>query len=178
MVTLLRIQEDDFGCEERPEGWTEKSIVTFRNDAGEERVFRMEDAVLEQFGLVPGSRISEEQLAGLTQKKGAKKMKVYGTPICIDCRNYKAIQKARGFEAEFVDITENTDNLRAFLTLRDTQPSLAAVRERHGIGIPLFVRDDGEMTLEIDEAMGWIGQPPVREEEITEHRPNHCASCH
>ena len=35
-------------------------------------------------------------------------MKVYGTDICIDCRNYKAIQKNRGFEAEYIDITENT----------------------------------------------------------------------
>ena len=32
-------------------------------------------------------------------------MKVYGTDICIDCRNYKAIQKKRGFEAEYIDIT-------------------------------------------------------------------------
>ena len=29
-------------------------------------------------------------------------LKVYGTDICIDCRNYKAIQKNRGFEAEYV----------------------------------------------------------------------------
>ena len=28
-------------------------------------------------------------------------MKVYGAEICIDCRNYKAIQQARGFEAEY-----------------------------------------------------------------------------
>ena len=50
-------------------------------------------------------------------------MKVYGTHICIDCRNYQAIQASRGFEAE-----------------------------------------------------SWIGQPPVREEEIVEHRPC-CDSC-
>ena len=38
-------------------------------------------------------------------------MKVYGAEICMDCRNYKAIQKTRGFEAEYIDITENTANL-------------------------------------------------------------------
>ena len=35
-------------------------------------------------------------------------MKVYGAEICVDCRNYKAIQEKRGFEAEYIDITEST----------------------------------------------------------------------
>ena len=39
-------------------------------------------------------------------------MKVYGAEICIDCRNYKAIQKNRGVEAEYIDITANTANLK------------------------------------------------------------------
>ena len=39
-------------------------------------------------------------------------MKVYGTHICIDCRNYQAIQASRGFEAEFIDITADTANLK------------------------------------------------------------------
>jgi glutaredoxin-related protein len=68
-------------------------------------------------------------------------MKVYGTDICIDCRNYKAIQVSRGFDAEFIDITENTTNLREFLSIRDT-----------------------------NEALSWIGQKPVCEEEIVERR--------
>lgn len=91
-------------------------------------------------------------------------MKVYGAPICIDCRNYKAIQAARGFEAEYIDITESTANLREFLLIRDTAPLYAPQREHGGIGIPLFVNDDGRMTFDIDEAMGWIGQSPVQDE--------------
>ena len=35
-------------------------------------------------------------------------MKVYGAEICVDCRNFKAIQKNRGFEVEYIDMTENT----------------------------------------------------------------------
>lgn len=105
-------------------------------------------------------------------------MKVYGAPICIDCRNYKAIQKNRGFNAEYIDITESTDNLRAFLKLRDTLETMAPVRERHGIGIPLFVCEDGRTTLDMNEAFAWMGQPPVAEEEIVEHRDAPvCASC-
>ena len=95
-------------------------------------------------------------------------MKVYGAEICIDCRNYKAIQKARGFEAEYIDITANTANLREFLKIRDNDPVFATVRENSGIGIPLFVREDGTKTFDYDEAFSWIGQEPVKDEEIVE----------
>lgn len=39
------------------------------------------------------------------------------------------------------------------------------------IGIPCFV-DKDRVTLDIDEAFSWLGQPPVREEEIVERREN------
>lgn len=93
-------------------------------------------------------------------------MKVYGTEICGDCRNYMAIQKARGFDAEFVNITESTANLKEFLTIRDTEAVFDEVRANNGIGIPLFVNDDGRMTFDINEAFAWIGQPPVKDEEL------------
>lgn len=95
-------------------------------------------------------------------------MKVYGSEICIDCRNYKAVQKLRGFEAEYIDITEDTAKLKEFLALRDTEDLFEPVRQRHGIGIPLFVREDGLMSFDIDEALSWIGQAPVKPEEIAE----------
>ena len=97
-------------------------------------------------------------------------MKVYGTDICIDCRNYKAIQMNRGFEAEYIDIIENTVNMKEFLKIRDLDPVFDSVKENHGIGVPLFVREDGEKTFDIDIAMSWIGQEPVKEEEIVERR--------
>ena len=95
-------------------------------------------------------------------------MKVYGAQICADCRNYKAIQKTRGFAAEYIDITEDTGKLKEFLQLRDHEPVLAPVRERGGIGIPLFVHEDGRKTRDMDEALAWIGHPPVQPEEIVE----------
>ena len=99
-------------------------------------------------------------------------LKVYGADICLDCRNYKALRKARGFGDEYIDITESTANLREFLAIRDTSPVFAPVKEHGGIGIPLFVREDGAATLELDEALAWIGQPPAQEEELPEKRPD------
>ena len=97
-------------------------------------------------------------------------MKVYGADICVDCRNYKAIQKNRGFEAEYIDITENTKNLREFLEIRDNDSVFESVKARHGIGIPLFVREDGAKTFDFNEAFAWIGQPSVEPDEIVEKR--------
>lgn len=97
-------------------------------------------------------------------------MKVYGAEICLDCRNYKAIWKTRGFAAEFVEITESTANLKEFLAIRDHEPLFDEVRARGSIGIPLFVNEDGRKTFDINEAFSWIGQPPVRDEEIVEHQ--------
>lgn len=98
-------------------------------------------------------------------------MKVYGTHICIDCRNYLALQKSRGFAATFIEITEDTAKLKEFLALRDHDPIFAPVREQGGIGVPFFVNEDGRKTFDLNEALGWIGQELAREEEIAEHRP-------
>lgn len=98
-------------------------------------------------------------------------MKVYGSEICIDCREFKALMAERGFEVEYVDITENTANLREFLKLRDHEAAFDAIKERGGIGIPAFVREDGAVTLDLNTALGWIGQEPVEET-----RPG-CAAC-
>lgn len=73
----------------------------------------------------------------------------YGAEICGDCRDALALFQEKGFSGyEYVDITASTDNLRAFLKLRDTRPELFEVREEGRIGIPCFVREDGSLTLD------------------------------
>ena len=61
-------------------------------------------------------------------------------------------------------------NLREFLEIRDKETIFEQVKEHHGIGIPLFVREDGAKTFDMDEAFSWIGQAPVEEDEIVEQR--------
>lgn len=99
-------------------------------------------------------------------------MKVYGANICIGCRNLKAVLASRKIDMEFIDITENTANMKAFLTLRDHSDVFEKVRNKEGgaIGIPCFVSEKGKITLDMNEAFSWIGQPPVREEELPEKR--------
>ncbi len=94
-------------------------------------------------------------------------MRVYGADICIDCRNLKHIMKTRGLELNYRDITADTMTLREFLALRDKNDAFLTCKERGGIGIPCFV-DEDRVTLDINEAFSWIGQPPVQEDEIVE----------
>lgn len=96
-------------------------------------------------------------------------MKVYGSNICIDCRNFNHINKARNLNLEFIDITENTANLKEFLHLRDTSSVFENMRKNGGIGIPAFVLDD-KITLDINEAFSWINEPPIDDNEILEWR--------
>ncbi|MBQ8815328.1 MAG: hypothetical protein IJZ85_12630 [Lachnospiraceae bacterium] len=94
-------------------------------------------------------------------------MKIYGADICIDCRNLKHVMKSRGLALEYIEITENTLALREFLALRDHSEAFDHCKERGGIGIPCFVEGE-RVTLDMDEAFSWIGQPPVQEDEIVE----------
>ena len=97
-------------------------------------------------------------------------MKVYGSDICIDCRNFKHINKLRDLNLEYTNITADTTALREFLMLRDKNDIFKDCRENGGIGIPCFVSDDNKITLDIDEAFSWIDQPHIREDEILERR--------
>ena len=55
MWKIIRIQEDDFGCEERPEDWEPQVIVTLEDDSGHRRQLRAADRLLLEQGLDVGS---------------------------------------------------------------------------------------------------------------------------
>lgn len=82
-------------------------------------------------------------------------LKVYGSYICVECRDMRDRFQKEDIPFEFVDITENTTNLKEFLRLRDQDEIFTSVRENGLIGIPFFVHDD-KKTLDIEEAVSWI----------------------
>ncbi|MBQ8630049.1 MAG: glutaredoxin-related protein [Prevotella sp.] len=98
---------------------------------------------------------------------------MYSSDICKDCRAFKALIAECCIESAFeiVDITENTQNLREFLHLRDTEAVFEAVRERGAIGIPCFVSNERKITLNEDVALAWIGKTPMERED------NFCVVC-
>ena len=58
--TVKRIQEDDYGCEERPAGAKAHVLVTLVSEDGQERIIRAEDDWLYAKGIDEGDRWPEE----------------------------------------------------------------------------------------------------------------------
>ena len=77
-------------------------------------------------------------------------LKLYGAPICATCREVKQQLDGKGIPYEYIDITESTKNLRAFLAMRDSLSAYDAVKAEGRIGIPTFVWEDGSVTLDTD----------------------------
>ncbi len=69
--TVKRIQEDDYGCEERLEDAKVKVLVTLVDENGQERLIRVEDEWLYANGIDEGDKWPESQMLMKDQiKKG------------------------------------------------------------------------------------------------------------
>lgn len=76
-------------------------------------------------------------------------LKIYGMHQCPHCEAAEGYLKEHGVPYEYVDISSGTANLKEFLKIRDTEQALfAPVREAGNIGIPCFVLESGEITLD------------------------------
>ena len=96
----------------------------------------------------------------LPQREREGSVTFYGSVICSGCREAKELFAQKGFtDFRFVEITDRTDNLRAFLKLRDTREEMREAREEGRIGIPCFVRADGSITLEAEDVLKEAGLP-------------------
>ena len=82
-----------------------------------------------------------------------KMLKLYGSPICPDCVEAVDTFQKKGISYEYHIITGSTAELKAFLKLRDHEPVFGPVREEGKIGIPCFVKEDGTVTLSLEEAL-------------------------
>ena len=78
-------------------------------------------------------------------------MKIYGTDLCPDCVAAKKVLDERKISYDYVDITKNIADLKAFLRLRDTSDAFNAVKKAGNIGVPAFVSEDGAITFEVGE---------------------------
>ena len=78
-------------------------------------------------------------------------MKIYGSKLCGDCTECKEELDKAGIDYSFLDITEELQNLKDFLKIRDTNPIFQEVKENGGIGIPCILKDNGDVTLDWTE---------------------------
>lgn len=82
------------------------------------------------------------------------KVKLIGSHLCPDTlyalnRLYEA-----GIKVEFEDILSCHAVLRDYLEIRESSPLYEEIRGTRSLGIPCFVREDGSMTLNLDDILG------------------------
>ena len=82
------------------------------------------------------------------------KVTVIGSHLCQD--TLYAIQKLKEADADlsFVNISAALADLKTFLAIRESDALYDEVRKNGGIGIPLFVLEDGTRTLDLEKVLG------------------------
>lgn len=75
-------------------------------------------------------------------------MKIYGSKLCEDCRNCKSDLDKAGINYSFLDITEELQNLKEFLKIRDNNSIFQDVKKNGGIGIPCIIKDNDEIIFD------------------------------
>lgn len=80
-------------------------------------------------------------------------MKVYGSQLCPDVRAAIETLTTKDVKFDFVDITADLGNLKAFIKLRESNPLFDEVRACDGIGIPCFEKENGDITFTIEDVL-------------------------
>ncbi len=73
-----------------------------------------------------------------------KKVKVYGSKHCPDCKPVLDLLFAHGIEFEYADITEGLWQVKEFLDLRENRSEFNRIRKSGAIGFPCIVVGDEE----------------------------------
>ncbi len=81
------------------------------------------------------------------------KITVIGSHLCPDTLYALNRLTAAGVEASFQDILSCHAALQAYLNIRETSDLYAEIRGTQRLGVPCFVREDGSMTLTLDEVL-------------------------
>ena len=91
--------------------------------------------------------------------------RIYVMESCPDCTQAKQLY-GDNQNYEIIDIGKQARNLKEFLGLRDNHPAFVKVRERGAIGIPCFVKDDGEVVISMKHYLA-SSEPASSEPEYT-----------
>lgn len=82
------------------------------------------------------------------------KLQVIGSHLCPDTLYALNVLKAKEVDFDFVNISASLGDLKKFLQIRENTPEIYDnVRKNNGLGIPCFVKADGEITLDIKKVL-------------------------
>ena len=78
---------------------------------------------------------------------------VLGSHLCPDTIYAIHQLAAAGVDTKYRDILSCHADLRYYLSIRETSDLYASIRGTERLGVPLFVREDGSMTLELKDIL-------------------------
>jgi len=81
------------------------------------------------------------------------KITVIGSHLCPDTLYALNRLTAAGVEVSFQDILSCHAALQTYLHVRETSDLYAEIRGTQRLGVPCFVREDGSMSLALDEIL-------------------------
>lgn len=82
------------------------------------------------------------------------KVTVIGTHLCPDTLYAVNRLVSAGVEVDFQDILSCHAALRTYLNLREHSDLYAEIRGTARLGVPCFQREDGSLTLDLNEILG------------------------
>ena len=81
------------------------------------------------------------------------KVTVIGSHLCPDTLYALGKLSGAGMEVDFRDILSCHAELQNYLQIREGSPLYQEIRGTKRLGIPCFVREDGTMTLNLDDIL-------------------------
>lgn len=82
------------------------------------------------------------------------KITVIGSHLCPDTLYALNRLAEAGVEVDYQDILSCHAALRTYLNIRETSDLYADIRGTQRLGVPCFRREDGSMTLELEDILG------------------------
>ncbi len=80
-------------------------------------------------------------------------IRLMGSHLCQDTLYALIKLKDEKVDIEFCNLSTNFPVLKEFMTLRETDPMFDEVKGRGGLGIPLFILEDGTRTLSLERVL-------------------------
>ncbi|MDD7363063.1 MAG: glutaredoxin domain-containing protein [Peptoniphilus sp.] len=78
-------------------------------------------------------------------------IRMYETELCPDCVAAKKRLREEGIEYEDIDITSSIGKLKEFMALRDSRAEFDVVKDNKQVGVPAFIREDGQIVFSVEE---------------------------
>ena len=81
------------------------------------------------------------------------KVTVIGSHLCPDTLEALSRLTAAGADYTFQNILGSHEELKAYLNLRDNSPLYADIRGSDRLGVPCFVCENGEITMDLEAVL-------------------------